>query len=234
MLGVRPNIPVRFLMRIVFPLVALVSTVCAQSSTAPRADSFDEIRSLVDGVRATSYPRLKAASISIQRLRNDHVFLESRFTFRSFFLGRKLRYKIFFNAEAIARQVPADGLRAIIAHELAHIDFYQRNSRWKLLGLVRLLSPNYAARFERTTDLEAIAAGYGPGLESFRIWLYRNIPSRYLEQKRRDYFSPEEIEAILRAEREEPGVMQRLSTCVPRNLAEIEREIRNPSSRCDH
>jgi len=190
------------------------------------------IAPLVDSVRAASFPQLKDAGISLRPMHSDYIYFESRFTFSSFFLASKLRYTILFNPEAIARKVPPDGLRAIVAHELAHIDYFNRRSRMGLVSLTRLLWAPFAARFERGADLEAIALGYGPGLESYRTWLYRNVPASRMEEKKRDYFSPEEIEAILHATGRNPQMMAVFTACVPRGRAEIERESRNPGARC--
>jgi hypothetical protein len=199
----------------------------------PQTDAaLKAIAPLVDSVRAASFPQLKGAEISLHPMRSDYIFLEGRFTFSSFFLARQLRYMILFNPEAIARQVPPDGLRAIVAHELAHIDYFSRQSRMGLVSLVQLLWAHFAARFERAADLEAIALGYGPGLELYRTWLYRNVPPSRMEEKKRDYFSPEEIEAILQAARQNPQIMSAFAACVPRGLAEIERESRNPGAPC--
>ena len=101
-----------------------------------------------------------------------------------------------------------------------------------LVSLVLLLSAPFAARFERAADLEAIWLGYGPGLESYRVWLYRNVPPSRMEEKRRDYFSPEEIEAILRAAQQNPQIMGVFSACVPRGLKEVERLSRDPRAPC--
>jgi integrase len=154
-------------------------------------------------------------------MRGDSVYLEGRFTLVSFLFARHLRYLVLFNPEAAARQVPADALEAIMAHELAHIEYYDRRRRIALLGLIRLVRASFTVRFERGADLRAIALGYGPGLESYRRWLYRNIPASRIAQKKRDYFSPEEIEAILRAARDNPQMMDVFTACVPRSLAEI-------------
>lgn len=191
-----------------------------------------EIATLVESVRAASYPQLKDVEIALHPMRSDYIYFESRFTFPSFFFGRKLRYMILFNPEAIARQVPPDGLRAIVAHELAHIDYFNRQSRMGLVSLIQLLWAPFAARFERGADLEAIALGYGPGLESYRTWLYRNVPASRMEEKKRDYFSPEEIEAILRTAQRNPQIMGVFSACVPRGLPEIEEEAQKPNAPC--
>ena len=47
--------------------------------------------------------------------------------------------------------------------------------------------------------LDALARDYGAGLKIYRAWLYEHIPARKLADKHRDYFSPEEIDAILAA-----------------------------------
>jgi hypothetical protein len=177
----------------------------------------------VDSVRSASYPQLKEADISIRDLSSDSVYLETRFTMTSYFFGGRLRYMLFYNPEAARRQVPGEGLRAIVAHELAHIDYFQSQSRMGLAGLIRLLSPSFNMRFERRADLKAIALGYGPGLQAYRAWLYRNIPPERMNEKKRDYFSPEEIAAILRIAKTNPGFVRDLERCVPRNDAEIER-----------
>jgi len=194
--------------------------------------AFQAIGTLVDSVRRASYPQLQNAEITVHDLRSDYVYLETRFTISSYFFERRLRYMLSFNPEALARGVPQDGLRAIVAHELAHIDYFQSESRMGLMGLVRLLSSSFTVRFERKADLQTIALGYGPGLQSYREWLYRNIPPRRMEQKKRDYFSPEEVAAILRAERQNPEVMRAFIRCVPLTLADIERAAQQPAEAC--
>ncbi len=222
---------------LVLPLagVALAGYFALRPSPAdsPQTDAaLKAIAPLMDSVRAASFPQLKDAEIALHPMRSDYIYFESRFTFPGFFFGRKLRYMISFNPEAIARKVPADGLRAIVAHELAHIDYYNRQRRMGLVSLIQLLWAPFAARFERGADLEALALGYGPGLESYRTWLYRNVPASRMEEKKRDYFSPEEIEAILRATEQNPQLMDVFAACVPRGRAEIELASRNPGAPC--
>ena len=107
---------------------------------SPQTDAaMKAITPLVDSVRAASFPQLKDAEISLHPMRSDYIYLEGRFTFSSFVLGGRLRYMILFNPEAMARQVPPDGLRAIVAHELAHIEYFNRQSRMSLVSLIRLL-----------------------------------------------------------------------------------------------
>jgi hypothetical protein len=211
--------------RTAFFLPVLACSAAAESS-------FPDIDRLVDSVREASFPQLRGAEITVHDLRSDYVFLETRFTLSSYFFGGRLRYMLMFNREASRRKAPAEGLRAIVAHELAHIDYFQKQSRMGLAGLVRLLSPSFTAQFERKADLETIVLGYGRGLEIYRTWLYLNIPRDRIGEKKRDYFSPEEIETMLRAEKQHPGMMRTFVRCVPRNLAQIEAEVRNPGMVC--
>ena len=189
--------------------------------------STNKIAAVVTSVRQASFPQLADATIEFSPLNSSYIYFESRFTPSSFLFSRNLRYVMMVNPEAEARHIPDDGLRAILAHELAHVDYFHRQSRMGLVGLVRLLSARYEAQFERTADLEAIALGYGPGLQAFRTWLYRNVPPDRMEEKRRDYFSPQEIEAILKAERTRPGIMRIFAQCIPRNLDEIQWEVQH-------
>jgi len=201
--------------------------------TAVEAEpSLREIARLVEEVRATSYPQLVTVPIKVESMQSDYVFFETRFTIASYLSARTLRYMIFFNSEAMKRGVPPVGLKAIIAHELAHIDYYRAQSRMGLLSLARLVLPSFNTRFERQADLEAIALGYGPGLEEFRKWLYVNIPADRVTEKKRDYYAPEEIDAILSVERTNPKIMHTFERCVPRNLAEITRAARNEEAPC--
>ena len=218
--------------RIALLLLAELLASCARtSSPAPHPPQLRQIERIIDGVRQASFPRLASADITVYDLRSDFGYLQARFTVSSFFT-RKLRYMILFNSDAILRHVPGEGLRAIVAHELAHINYYESQSRMGLVSLVGLLLPSFTTRFERKADLNAIALGYGPGLEIYRTWLYRNIPGEAKGEKKRDYYTPQEIEALLQAETKRPGIMSNFQRCIPRNLSEIRQEAGVPAADC--
>lgn len=165
-------------------------------------------------------------------MRSNYIYLKSRFTFTSFFFSPALRYQIRVNPKALDLQVPPEALRAIMSHELAHVEYYHQRHRLALFGLIRLVSSRFTVQFERGADLEAIALGYGPGLAAYRRWLYANIPSARIAAKKRDYFTPEEIEAIVKAARENPGILEVYRHCIPHNLAAVESEAANPAGAC--
>jgi hypothetical protein len=97
----------------------------------------------------------------------------------------------------------------------------RRGNRIRLLGLTRLLSKNFTAHFERWTDLQAISRGYGEGLKSYCQWLYQNAPPNKLQEKYRDYFSPEEIDAILVRIQRRPQLLGYRFKHIPGNLKEL-------------
>src|SRR5262249_13965334 len=106
-----------------FPVLMLTS--CG----APARLDLTSITQLVNSTRASSFPGLKDAEINVRDLTSDSIFLEAQFTMASYVFGGRLRYVLSYNSEASRRHVPAEGLRAIVAHELAHIEFFQGQSR---------------------------------------------------------------------------------------------------------
>jgi hypothetical protein len=176
---------------------------------------------LVNEIKATAYPELRGADVQVKLFESESDYFRARFALPPFFSGRQMRYLIFVNDQVFTRQAPTAGVRAIIAHELAHVLYFKQRHRLQLLGLVRLATKGFTARFERWADLQAIARGYGAGLKEYRQWLYRNIPARSLEEKKRDYFSPEEIDAIVAATQRRPDLFAYWFKHVPRNLKEI-------------
>lgn len=176
---------------------------------------------LVNEIKAAAYPELRRADVQVKLFNNESDYFRARFAIRQFFTGRRMRYLVFVNASAFTRQAPEAGVRAIIAHELAHVLYFSQRNRLQLLGLVRLATKGFTARFERWADLQAIARGYGAGLKEYRQWLYRNIPAKRVKEKKRDYFSPEEIDAIVSATQKRPELFAYWFKHVPRNLKEI-------------
>lgn len=223
-LGVRCNVSAVL-------ITSLLASCGGAASHVPATMAAREIEPVIDQVRQSSFPQLRSVAINVYELRSRFDYLQARFTVSSYF-SRQLQYMVLFNPEAIRRHVPNEALRGIVAHELAHIDYYESQSRMGLLSLAGLLLPDYTTRFERRADLEAIARGYGKGLALYRTWLYRNIPSSGMAEKKRDYYSPQEIAALLEAEHARPGTMAQFLRCVPRNLDQIREEARTPGAAC--
>lgn len=176
---------------------------------------------LMQAVRASSYPELAGADIRLRPFRSERDFFRTQFKALDFLTGRRMRFVIYVNPRVFEMDAPDEALRAVMAHELAHVLSFSRGKRVRLLGLVRLVSKGFAARFERRTDLVAISRGYGAGLGVYRRWLYRHVTPKRLPEKRRNYFSPEEIDALLAIAGRRPEALRYWLKHVPRNFREI-------------
>jgi hypothetical protein len=176
---------------------------------------------LISEIKVLAYPELRGAKIQEKLFESESDYFRTRFAWPPFFSGKQMRYIIFVNDQVFTQQAPTAGVRAIIAHELAHVLYFKQRHRLQLLGLVRLATKGFTARFERRADLEAIARGYGAGLKEYRQWLYQHIPAKRVEEKKRNYFSPEEIDAIVAATQRQPELFAYWRKHVPRNLKEI-------------
>lgn len=215
-------------------LLAVALTLFAESgATASASDDLviEKVRRIVEEVKAASFPQLRNTEIEIKLFDSPSDYFQSRFTFTSFLFAKRLRCLLKVNRNVFADGVPEDGLRAVIAHELGHALYYKSRNRLKLLGLARLICQNFTARFERATDLEAIARDYAGGLKSYRRWLYGRIPANKLAEKKRNYFSPEEIDAIQLKLRLRPDLLKQWRKRPPHSLPEIEKaKISQPIS----
>lgn len=199
----------------IFLVFLLVTNFYAQS------DSIPKIQKIVNEVVAKSYPELKNKKIEVQTFQSESDYFQSRFSFGKTLTLQKMRYIIFVNPKIFDKNAPENGIRSIIAHELAHVLYYSQRNRVELLGLIRLSSKGFTQKFERGADLEAIARGYGEGLKDYRIWLYQNIPANKIDEKKRNYFSTEEIDLILEILIQKPEIMEKWKKNPPRNLKEI-------------
>ncbi|MBS1796526.1 MAG: hypothetical protein JSS81_22020 [Acidobacteria bacterium] len=201
-------------------LAAILLTVPTVGS-AQTADAVGPTRAVIRELIEKSFPELAGETIEVKPFESETDFFKSRFAIDRFLTFRRPHYVIFVNPEVYRRAAPADGVRAILAHELAHVLYYRRKNRFELLGLAALASPGFTAGFERRADLEAVVRGYGEGLKSYRRWLYENIPAAAVGAKMRDYFSPAELDAMLRVLGADPLKIDVWRRRVPRNLADI-------------
>lgn len=200
--------------------IAEFSDTKGQSSSDDRS-TIDKTRKIVGEVITASYPELLGVNIEVKSFKSRTDFFRSQFSISRFLTFRRLKYFILVNPKVFSLNAPPEGLRAIIAHELAHIRYYVFRNRYELLGLVRLLSGSFVTSFERKADLDSIKRGYGAGLIEYRSWLYQNIPSSTALRKRRDYFSPEEVELMSKMISSNPSLVDCWSTKIPRSLGEI-------------
>src|SRR3954470_9020118 len=122
----------------------------------------------INDVRTAAYPELAKTKISVRPLSSRSDYMRARFSFKRYLLGRRMEYLILVNPRLMLLQAPPEGIRAIAAHELAHISYYRSGNRWHLVGMVRMLSAEWRSHFEKSADGEAIRRGFGAGLKEYR------------------------------------------------------------------
>jgi hypothetical protein len=197
-------------------------SVSAATSSSPKNSAPARLQKDLGLVEAASFPELQSKVVQTGTFESSADYFRTRFSVSRFLLWRRMHYFVEMNPRIENSGPSAESVCAILAHELVHISRMSDGNRLHLFGLIRLASGGYTARFERSADLEAIRRGYGPGLESFREWVYKNIPANAVKGKKRNYFSPEEIEAILQASKSKPELFGYWDKHVPLNLEEIE------------
>src|SRR4051794_23752362 len=170
-----------------------------ESAGIDRGPNIQWAEQLLFDVRLASFPRLTSTDIRLRTLHSQSDYFQARFSILQFFFAKRMQYVIRVNDGPGIRTAPADADRAIVAHELAHVQYYASGNRIHLFGLIRFGDARYRRKFERQADLEAIQLGYAQGLKNYRLWLYQHVSAKALLEKKRDYLSPEEIDAVARA-----------------------------------
>lgn len=130
------------------------------------------------------YPELKNQTIEMV-LRNTGAPMESNFDILSLFEKRENRlYQILLNdAEntgydpILLRNLPFDAQVGILAHELGHTVYYTNLSTLELakFGLMYLVSSDFRASHERSTDMMPVYHGLGHQIHHY-AWFVRNSP----------------------------------------------------------
>jgi len=179
------------------------------------------ITSLVTQIRQSSYPQLAPIDLRVKTFHSNADYFQTRFSLSRFVLLRRMRYFVEVNLDLFSRQAPAQGVCAILAHELVHIASLSQGNRLRRFGLVRLISKGFSRKFERRTDLEAIHLGYGDGLKTYRTWVYGHIPPASLAEKRKRYFSPEEISSLQEGLKRNSELLAYWRKHIPLSLPEI-------------
>ncbi len=195
------------------------------AQTVSDSDVIKKTRQLVKEIVERSFPELEGEKIEIKSFKSRTNYFKTQFSISRFLTFRKMKTIVLVNPEVFAQNAPDEGIRAILAHELGHALFYKERQRLQLLGLIRLASGKFTARFERQTDLTAIERGYGKGLLIYREWLYERVSGKSLERKKRHYFTPEEINLLIAAFEKDPKSAQKLKKNVPRNLDELKKAV---------
>lgn len=196
-----------------------------------QADSLDDealekTKGIVEDIVRSSFPEIKSHKIRYKSFASRENFFKSRFSVWRYATFQRMRHLIYVNPFAFRGELTENALRAVIAHELAHVSYYTRKNRLELLGLIRLTSGKSNREFERKADLEAIAKGFGEGLIEYRRWLYSNVSQEVKKSKQKIYFTPPEILLVKKALKEKPELLSKWRKDIPHDIESIRNQTR--------
>ena len=83
---------------------------------------------LVREIIARSFPNLIGIDIRVKRFQSDTDYFRTSFSAVHFLDGVKMRYFILVNPQWRTRGAPVEGVQAILAHELAHVEDLTRGN----------------------------------------------------------------------------------------------------------
>jgi hypothetical protein len=179
------------------------------------------VDSIVREVKAESFPELQGHDVEIGAMSDESVFFESNFDVMAALMGER-RYKIAVNPELFALEVPNDALAGVVAHELAHTLDYQRRDRLGLMELLpALVFSDANVRFERWTDLQAVARGYGPSLLRYRQWQRSVLTDAQWRRKLITYYGPRDLALLIDVRGRCPQAFYAMLSRPPRSTREI-------------
>ncbi len=196
--------------KIIFITLILFKVAVAQSDD----DTFTYRKILPYGLETEvidvlkSFPELKSTYISFKYKKIPDAIMQSQPTLWSLIFKKKenRRYHVYINLipsiEAPLESFPQNVIKGIIAHELAHICYYQQNSNLRLISDFLRYPVNcpFKKQFERNTDIIVIQHGLGKYLKE--AWQYTgfdaNIPDVMKDKKKFYYLSPLEIDELMK------------------------------------
>lgn len=147
----------------------------------------------LERVQRHLFPGLEGVPVELHRdLTSDQDFFTAAPDLTT--LDQRPRtYRVRTNVDIDALGVPRDAIVAILAHELKHVLDYTAMTDVEVVDFGLWYAEGDIAEYERATDLGSLERGCGEGLIAYRQWLYGVVDPETLEQKQRDYMTPEEI-----------------------------------------
>ena len=177
------------------------SITCAEVMNSPiLPQNMEEMHKLLSQTRAL-VPELDSVSITLDSIESESTFLAANVDLAT--AGNppfERDYRIQINPLLLSDPPSTDGVVAILVHELKHILDYTTMEQNEFLEFALWYAQGDVAIYERETDLFSMERGCAEGLITFREWLYSRISPEALEEKKQNYYTPEEIQAWMAQE----------------------------------
>ncbi len=169
----------------------------ALDSSDPGPTTMVDLTTVLSFVRDAFFPELDGVSITLGTLESDADMFASNLDFSTIGAAPLERdYVIHANLKLLDDPPPSAATGAILAHELKHTADFTSMDAVELaeFGAWYDTTDDFSA-YERQTDEHVLALGCGRHLSSYRTWLYDHVSDDVVEEKRHDYYTPEEIDA---------------------------------------
>lgn len=159
------------------------------------------IQAALTAVQSNLFPELSEASLTLQAMESDSSYFSANLVIATIDDDPLERdYLVNYSTLLLPDPPSYAAVVAILAHELKHVLDYTELDGDALaeFGLWYATADDIS-EYERATDEYAMVLGCGEGLIQYREWLYTHVDKDTLEAKKRDYYTPEEIEAWMAA-----------------------------------
>ncbi|MCB9665376.1 MAG: hypothetical protein H6732_14790 [Alphaproteobacteria bacterium] len=192
-------------------LAALLLGACAgpASDTASEGDpcvegmrrdeafgGFDDVDAVRAAVQQACFPELDGVEVVVVPLSSpSDTFVASVDVTTLDAPGPERTYRLSANPVLLQAPMPRAAAWAILAHELTHVRDYVGMDADTLAAWALDYASGPITAYERQTDEHALELGLAEGLKAFRLWLYDQLDDEAEAAKRRDYYTPDEIDA---------------------------------------
>jgi hypothetical protein len=179
---------------LLLPQMALSQDLCSTPVTK------EELVDKINEIKAQYFPELNQVELKLEILKSDAYFLQTCIHIPTALRAPlKRTYGIQVNENVFKCSPSSAAIKAILIHEISHINDYTKMSGGKLIRFALKYATNkkFRTRYERETDETALKGGQAQGLKEYRDWVYQWLSPKQLEIKKRYYYTPEEIDQWL-------------------------------------
>ena len=164
--------------------------------TCDQALTIHQLEQQVREVQNEYFLDLQSTTVKIILFKSDSYFLQATPHTASLFNKKKNQvYNISVNEKLLDCPPSQIARQAILIHELQHVRDYQSNNSLKIgWNGLKYISQKFRYAYERKTDEAVLRLGLHQGLSEYRKWVYQWLSPQQLEIKRKQYYTPEEIE----------------------------------------
>lgn len=155
----------------------------------------EDLNPLKQNVIRYYFSTLKKTSIDFELLTSHSDFFNASVDYKTIENDPlERRYLIKVNHALFTNNAPGLGVAAILVHEIKHILDYTTYAMDDFIGFGLWYATSDVRDYERATDEFALSVGCATGLKQYRQWLYEHVPASALLEKKRNYYTPEEID----------------------------------------